>query len=175
MQFFKCQNFSHKAEFCHIKDRCVKCTGAHNTWNCMKDAAQPDNVQTATEDVRGYLGYCNMRAFSIERHSGPILGWWFGALLDEILYHVFYEIREISKVCAILAGFQSPSCCPTSGNVLFSISAGQCAVIWVEDCKSLSSKSEDTISCLAGTFANMSPIVHIWGIVGQQLVRHDLP
>ena len=22
---FKCQNFGHKAEFCHIKDRCVEC------------------------------------------------------------------------------------------------------------------------------------------------------
>jgi len=41
MQCFKCQNFGHKAEFCHIKDRCVKCAGQHNTRLCTKDAAHP--------------------------------------------------------------------------------------------------------------------------------------
>jgi hypothetical protein len=41
MQCFKCQNFGHKAEFCHIKDRCVKCAGEHNTRLCTKDAAHP--------------------------------------------------------------------------------------------------------------------------------------
>ena len=41
MQCFRCQNFGHKAEFCHIKDRCVKCAGQHNTRACNKDAAHP--------------------------------------------------------------------------------------------------------------------------------------
>ena len=39
MQCFKCQTFGHKVEFCHIKDRCVKCAGEHNTRVCTKDAA----------------------------------------------------------------------------------------------------------------------------------------
>ena len=41
VQCFKCQKFGHKAEFCHIKDRCVKCAGDHNTRLCTKDAAHP--------------------------------------------------------------------------------------------------------------------------------------
>ena len=37
VQCFKC--FVHKAEFCHLKDWCVKCAGEHNTRLCTKDAA----------------------------------------------------------------------------------------------------------------------------------------
>ena len=40
-QCFKCQQFGHKSEFCHIKDRCVKCAGQHNTRDCKKDATHP--------------------------------------------------------------------------------------------------------------------------------------
>ena len=41
VQCFKCQNFGHKAELCHIRDRCVKCAGDHNTRVCTKDTAHP--------------------------------------------------------------------------------------------------------------------------------------
>ena len=41
VQCFKCQNFCYKAEFCIIKDRCVKCARAHNTRDCTKEAAPP--------------------------------------------------------------------------------------------------------------------------------------
>ena len=41
VQCFKRQNFGHKAQFCRIKDRCVKCAGDHNTRVCTKDAAHP--------------------------------------------------------------------------------------------------------------------------------------
>ena len=41
MQCFTCQNFDHKDELYYITDSCVKCTGARNTRDSVKDAAQP--------------------------------------------------------------------------------------------------------------------------------------
>ena len=41
IQCFRCQNFGHKAEFCNLKDRCVKCDGNHNTRACVKAAGTP--------------------------------------------------------------------------------------------------------------------------------------
>ena len=52
MQCFRCQNFGHKAEFCNMKDRCVKCDGQHNTRACAKAIGAPPNAQTAVESTR---------------------------------------------------------------------------------------------------------------------------
>ena len=35
-QCFYCQGFSHKAEFCNLCERCVKCVGDHNSSTCTK-------------------------------------------------------------------------------------------------------------------------------------------
>ena len=44
MQCFRCQDFGHKAEFCNLKDRCVKCDGSHNTRACVKLADAPPQM-----------------------------------------------------------------------------------------------------------------------------------
>ena len=41
IQCFRCQNFGHKAEFCNLKNRCVKFDGNHNTRACVKAAGTP--------------------------------------------------------------------------------------------------------------------------------------
>ena len=56
MQCFRCQNFGHKAEFCHLKYRCVKCTGYHNTRTCDKDVAQPAMEHCNGDHSANYQG-----------------------------------------------------------------------------------------------------------------------
>ena len=36
IQCLKCQEFGHTKNYCHKKDRCVKCDGAHSTQSCPK-------------------------------------------------------------------------------------------------------------------------------------------
>ena len=41
IQCFKCQTCGHKAEFCHLKERCVKCAGDQPTRTCTKAEGTP--------------------------------------------------------------------------------------------------------------------------------------
>ena len=49
LQCFRCQNFGHKAEFCFIKEICVKCAGNHNTVNVPRTW----NNQLGVKTVQG--------------------------------------------------------------------------------------------------------------------------
>ena len=41
VQCFRCQGFLHLAEYCNIKDKCVKCARDHPPRTCIKDVVQP--------------------------------------------------------------------------------------------------------------------------------------
>ena len=58
MQCFRCQNVGHEAEFCHIKDRCVKCAGEHNTRACTKDSAHPCKCANCAGQHSAYYQGC---------------------------------------------------------------------------------------------------------------------
>ena len=64
MQCLKCQNFCDKAEFCHIKNRCVKCAGANNTINCMTDM---HNLRTSTGNTVNYQGCSETQTYKERR------------------------------------------------------------------------------------------------------------
>lgn len=41
MQCFRCQRFGHKAQWCNLQPKCVKCAGSHHTRECVKDPTTP--------------------------------------------------------------------------------------------------------------------------------------
>lgn len=41
IQCVKCQEFGHSKNYCHKKERCVKCDGAHSTQMCPKPSSTP--------------------------------------------------------------------------------------------------------------------------------------
>lgn len=41
LQCFHCQQFGHKAQFCSLQEKCVKCAGSHNTEDCKKPPTTP--------------------------------------------------------------------------------------------------------------------------------------
>ena len=48
LQCFRCQSHGHKADFCHLQQRCLKCAGSHSTQECSKSpmtAAKCANCQ----------------------------------------------------------------------------------------------------------------------------------
>ena len=56
LKCFRCQNFGHKAEFCFIKERCVKCAGNHNTRECTKDLEPARCANCAGQHSANYQG-----------------------------------------------------------------------------------------------------------------------
>jgi len=50
IQCFKCQTYGHKAEFCHLKERCVKCAGDHPTRTCTKAEGTPARCANCAGD-----------------------------------------------------------------------------------------------------------------------------
>ena len=68
---FKCQNFWHKTEFCHIKDRCVKCAGNHNIRLCNKEAAHsPRCANCGGQHFSNYQGSTEAQKYK-ERRGTP--------------------------------------------------------------------------------------------------------
>ena len=57
LQCFRCQSFGHKAEFCNLKEQCVKCAGLHNTRDCLKTRDLPAKcVNCEGEHPANYRG-----------------------------------------------------------------------------------------------------------------------
>jgi len=58
MQCFRCQGFGHKADFCNIKDCCVKCAGDHQSRTCTKDSSLPAKCANCQGDHSANYGGC---------------------------------------------------------------------------------------------------------------------
>ena len=69
MQCFRCQEFGHKAEFCNIKDKCVKCARDHSSRTCTKEATLPARCVNCKGDHSANYSGCPEAKKYVERRG----------------------------------------------------------------------------------------------------------
>ena len=69
IQCFRCQGFGHKADFCNINDKCVKCAGNHSSRTCDKDAALPAKCVNCNGDHSASYQGCPEAKKYLERRG----------------------------------------------------------------------------------------------------------
>ena len=69
IQCFRYQGFGHKADFCHLNDKCVKCEGSHSSRICDKDAALPAECVNCKEEHSASYQSCPKSKKYLERRG----------------------------------------------------------------------------------------------------------
>jgi Arginine methyltransferase-interacting protein, contains RING Zn-finger len=68
IQCFRCQNFGHKAEFCNIAEKCVKCAGDHSSRTCPKEFEEPARCANCNgQHSANYLGCPEVKKYQERR------------------------------------------------------------------------------------------------------------